>query len=130
MARQSYDDNRRLFAQTVKDVVLRWRSTLQDDEFYSMEYLGLFTEIWLMRGEAVYKTHCYRFVPRVGPQTAKKYVQKAIANGYLLESDNPHDRRSKLITMSPDLKALLDRNFDQTARELRKALKHRWPSGT
>jgi DNA-binding MarR family transcriptional regulator len=33
-----------------------------------------------------------------------KYVNKAVADGYLEEHDNPNDGRSRLIRMSPQLR--------------------------
>ena len=121
MSRQPSDEDRRVFAQALKQVGLHWQTILQDDEFHPLNYFDLFTEIWL-KGAPVSKTDCYRFMPGVSAQTAKKYVERAIARGHLLESANPQDGRSRLITLSPDLKTLLERNFDLTAQQLRKAL--------
>jgi DNA-binding MarR family transcriptional regulator len=39
-------------------------------------------------------------VKGVSVQTAMKYVNKAIADGYLEEIDNPTDKRSRLLRMS------------------------------
>ncbi len=125
MARELSDEDRRVFVQTLKQVEQHWQRVFRDDEFYSLNYYELFTEIWLKGGEPVYKTDCYRFMSGVSPQTAKKYLQRAITRGYLREGDNPLDKRSKLITMSPQLKTVIERNFDYTAAKLRKALQRR-----
>jgi hypothetical protein len=122
MSRQPSDQNRRVFAQALKQVGLHWQTVLHDDEFHSLNYFDLFTEIWLKGGEPVCKTDCYRFMPGVSQQTAKKYVERAVARGHLLERGNPRDGRSRLIALSPALKALLERNFDLTAQQLRQAL--------
>lgn len=121
MSRRPSDEDRRVFAQTLKQVGLHWQAILQDDEFHPLNYFDLFTEIWL-KGGPVSKTDCYRFMPAVSTQTAKKYVERAIDRGHLLESANPQDGRSRLITLSPDLKVLLEQNFDLTAQQLREAL--------
>ena len=62
-------------------------------------------------------------MPGLSRQTAKKYVVRAITLGYLVENNNPRDRRSRLITLSQDAKALVESNFDRTARNLRSALR-------
>ena len=121
MSRRPSDEDRRVFAQTLKQVGLHWQTILRDDEFHPQNFFDLFTEIWL-KGVPVSKTECYRFMPGVSSQTAKKYVERAIARGHLLESANPQDGRSRLITLSPALKALLEQNFDLTAQQLRQAL--------
>jgi hypothetical protein len=87
MSRQPSDQNRRVFAQALKQVGLHWQTVLHDDEFHSPNYFDLFTEIWLKGGQPVCRTDCYRFMPG-----------------------------------SPALKALLERNFDLTAQQLRQAL--------
>ena len=122
MSRRPSDEDRRVFAQTLKQVGLHWQAILQDDEFHPMNFFDLFTEIWL-KGEPVFKTDCYRFMPGVSAQTAKKYVERAIARGHLLERANPQDGRSRLIALSPALKVLLEQNLDLTAQQLSQALK-------
>jgi len=124
MSRQPSNEDRRVFAQALKQVGLHWQRVLHDDEFHSPNYFDLFTGIWLKAGEAVCKTDCYRFMSGVSTQTAKKYVERAVARGHLLECDNPQDGRSKLIALSPDLKVQLEETFDLTAQQLRKALEN------
>ncbi len=125
MAQHLSDEDRRVFAQTLKRVGLNWQDRFANADFYSPDYFDFFTEIWLRQGEAINKTDCYRFMSGVSRQTAKKYVQRAIEQGYLVERGNPRDKRSRLITMSPRLKGLLEQNYDQAAAELRKALRRR-----
>ncbi len=122
MARPLSDKDRFVLAQTLKRIGLAWQQMFREGDYCASNYFDLFTEIWLRQGEPVYKTDCYRFMPGISSQTAKKYLQHAIARGYLRESDNPQDKRSKLITMSPELKAIMEQSYDLTAHELRKAL--------
>jgi hypothetical protein len=127
MARQFSDQERRHFATALKRVGLAWQNRLQDEDFYSLDYFDLFTEIWLREGEQVIKTDCYRFMSGMSRQTAKKYVQRAIERGHLIERDNPRDKRSKLISLSPRITALVEQNFDHAAAALRKVLRRRPP---
>ena len=106
MARQPSHDERRVLAEVLKQVGANWRSSIGDDDFHSLEYMGLFTEIWLRGANPVMKTDCYRFMSGISRQTAKKYLERAIERGYLKETDNPRDKRSKLITMSPSVAAM------------------------
>ena len=53
---------------------------------------------------AVSKTDACDLVKGVSRQTAMKYVNKAIADGFLSEVDNPADGRSRLLRMSPLLR--------------------------
>ncbi len=127
MARQLNNDDRRVLAEVLKRVGANWRSSIGDDDFHSLEYMGLFTEIWLRGADPVMKTDCYRFMSGVSRQTAKKYLERAIERGYLKETNNPRDKRSKLITMAPSLATLLEQNYDHAAAELRKVLRRRRP---
>lgn len=128
MARPLSDKDRLVLARTLKRVGLTWQQIFREDDYGASNYLDLFTEIWLRQGEPVYKTDCYRFMQGISSQTAKKYLQHAVARGYLLESNNPQDKRSKLITMSPELTATVERSYDLTAQELRKALTGQQPT--
>lgn len=127
MSRHSTDEERRAFAQALKKVGQHWQAILQDEDFHPLNYFDLFTDIWLA-GEPVSKTDCYRFMPGVSAQTAKKYVERAITRGLLLESANPQDGRSRLVALSPALKTLLEQNLDLTAQQLRRALSGRYDS--
>ena len=122
MARPLSDKDRLVLAQTLKRVGLSWQEMFREGDYCASNYFDLFTEIWLRQGDPVSKTDCYRFMSGISSQTAKKYLQHAVARGYLLESDNPQDKRSKLITMSPRLRASMEQRYDRTAQELRKAL--------
>ena len=61
-------------------------------------------------------------VIRGKPLAIRLALTTLIARGHLLETANPQDGRSRLITLSPALKALLEQNFDLTAQQLRQAL--------
>ena len=81
-------------------------------EFYSAIYWDLFTGMWL-HNAPVKKTDVLGFMKAVkSPHTAAKYVDTAVRRGILIESDNPDDARSKLLTLSPEMKLRLDGFLD------------------
>ncbi len=100
-------------------------------EFYSAAYWDLLTRIWKSDGP-VRKTDALKFMTAIkSPHTAGKYVESAIRQGILLESDNPEDARSKLVSLSPETKRRLDAFFDEAVGELRessRAIERQGPS--
>lgn len=89
-------------------------------DFYSAVYWDLLTNMWRAR-QAVKKTDALRFMTSIkSPHTAGKYVDSAIRHGFLEESDNPGDARSKLIALSPSMRARLDAFLDHAVGEVRR----------
>ena len=59
------------------------------------------------------KTDALGFMTAIkSPHTAGKYIEQALSFGYLVETNNPLDARSKLITMAPDTRKRIDQFFD------------------
>jgi len=82
-------------------------------EFYSAAYWDLLTGIWRVSGP-VRKTDALKMMQAIkSAHTAGKYIDTALQNGILVEGDNPDDARSKLLTLSPDMRQKMDAFFDE-----------------
>ena len=97
----------------------RWIAVFDgNQEFYSAAYWDLLRGMW--RAEApVRKTDALSLMTAVkSAHTAGKYVEAALAYGYLIEQENPEDARSKLLTLAPDMRTKLDAFFDHVVKEM------------
>lgn len=90
-----------------------WVSAFHSAGFGDVYFSRLFTELWLRDAAAISKSDAYGLVKGVSAQTAMKYIRRAIAEGYLEEIDNPSDGRSRLLRMSPRLRALFTQVIDR-----------------
>ncbi len=99
---------RRRFLLALRELDDAWVAAFHKTGFGDVYFSRLFTELWLRGEAAVAKTDAYDLVQGVSHQTAMKYVNQAIAEGYLEEIDNPADGRSRLLRMS----ALAREQFD------------------
>jgi hypothetical protein len=95
---------RRRFLLALRELDDAWMAAFNESGFGDIYFSRLFTELWLREPVAVSKSDAYDLVKGVSVQTAMKYVNKAVADGYLEEHDNPNDGRSRLIRMSPQLR--------------------------
>src|SRR5450631_147011 len=105
--RRNKDDNSRTsrrrtrFLLALRELDDAWVAAFHKSGFGDIYFSRLFTELWLRDSIAVSKTAAYDLVKGVSVQTAMKYVNKAIADGYFEEVDNPAGGRSRLLRMSP-----------------------------
>jgi len=112
-------DSRQLRAQRTRFLLaLRelddaWVSAFHSAGFGDVYFSRLFTELWLREAAAISKSDAYGLVKGVSAQTAMKYIRRAIAEGYLEEIDHPSDGRSRLLRMSPRLRALFTQVIDR-----------------
>ncbi len=111
---------RREYLQMIDRIGMRWVEVFQGNtEFYSAIYWDLLTQLWRRDGP-VRKTDALKYMTGVkSPHTAGKYIQDAMDQGLILEEDNPRDARSKLVRLSPDMRARLDAFFDGAVGEVR-----------
>jgi len=107
------NDQHRLYLEFTDGIGQQWIDVFQGDtEFYSAAYWDLLTAVWRADGP-VRKTDALGYMTAIkSPHTAGKYIEKALAYGYLVEQDNPDDARSKLITLAADTRGRMDHFFD------------------
>lgn len=107
------------------DIILReWIEVFEGDtEFYDAAYWDLFTNMWRTR-TPVRKTDALKFMTSIkSAHTAGKYLDMALKHGMILEQENPADARSKLLTLSEDLRQQLDAFFDLVIGQMQKTCK-------
>ncbi len=111
---------RRLYLEMIDRIGANWMEVFRGDtEFYSTAYWDLLKEIWRAPGP-VRKTDALRFMSAIrSAHTAGKYVEGAIRRGILVEVDNPRDARSKLLSLSPEMRQRIDGFFDAAVGEIR-----------
>jgi hypothetical protein len=115
-------DQRKEYLNMIDHVGRNWLDVfLGDPEFYSAAYWDLLTRIW-KSDRPVRKTDALKFMIGIkSAQTAGKYLESAIANGFIREEENPKDARSKLVSLSQEMRGRLDVFFDQAVGEVKTA---------
>lgn len=118
------DQQRRSYLSFSNQIGLNWIKLFEGDmDFYSTVYWDLFRHLW-QESEPVRKTDAINAISGVkSPLTATKYIETALARGLIIEKENPRDARSKLLALSPQLRAQMDAFFDDTVDAMRKAVK-------
>ena len=116
------DDQRRGYLEFIDRIGANWVKAFEGDtEFYDAAFWDLLTHLW-RNPFPVRKTDAGRAITGVkSPLTAAKYIDRALQRGLIVEKENPDDARSKLLALSPPMRAQLDAFFDDAVHELRKA---------
>ncbi|WP_097460609.1 helix-turn-helix domain-containing protein [Mangrovitalea sediminis] len=112
-AADTLNGQRARFLQALQQLDEAWVIAFHETGLSDVYFSRLFTELWERGDKAVSKTDAYSLVKGVSPQTAMKYVHKAIKDGHLEEIDNPDDRRSRLLRMSPALQQRFEEVIDR-----------------
>ena len=99
-----------------------WTTLFGEDEFLDLHYMKLFAQMWVRHGEPMPRSDAYLCMKPFSFQTAMKYVNRAVERGYLQEIENPDDRRSRLLVMTPLLVSRVGTLLDYALDEFRKAL--------
>ena len=109
------------FVQALNAMDGTWVRFLQDKDVLDINYSDLYTGLWAAAAP-LRKQEALLLMRNLSPQTAKKYLDNAVAKGLLIELPDPSDGRAKLIALSPDLKGRLEDFFDNAIEIFRKAL--------
>ena len=110
------------YLEMTDNVGRNWLNVFKGDTgFYSATYWDLLTEIW-RAAKPVRKTDALRYMTAIkSAHTASKYIESSLQKGFLIETDNPRDARSKLVSLSPDIRERLDDFFDDAVGCVRRA---------
>jgi hypothetical protein len=115
-------ETRKKFLLAHLDMASRWGDLFDDKELDSLHYLDLFLGMWLHSDKLLTKTEVQSFMPRLGHQTAAKYINHAVDSGFIAEVENPEDSRSKLLALPKsivnDVNKLLDKSIDVMKKAL------------
>ena len=118
------DSQRRVYLEFTDRIGKGWIEVFEGDtDFYNAAFWDLFTHLW-RNPEPARKTDAGRAITGVkSPLTAAKYIDTALSRGMIIEKENPEDARSKLLVLSPPMRAQMDAFFDDAVHELRAAAK-------
>lgn len=109
------------FVRALNNMDAAWMDFLQEKGVFDMHYSDLYTGMWTAR-EPVRKQKAIQFMQNLGPQTAKKYLDKVIDQKLIIEIPDPQDGRAKLIKLDPDFNHRLESFFDHAIELFRRAL--------
>lgn len=115
MAVSARHQQRQRFVHALNSMDGAWMDFLKDVDFFDINYSDLFTGLWSAE-RPVRKQEAIQYMRHLGPQTAKKYLDKAIARHLIVEVPDPDDGRAKLIELSPHLKDGLEAFFDHAIK--------------
>ena len=92
-------------------------------KFYSAAYFDLLTGVW-QKGE-VTKSEALGLIKAIRSSSSiSKCLSAAIRNGFLIEHENPYDKRSQFVRLSPAMKKKVDKFFDDNIDEIKELLRY------
>ncbi|MCC5796467.1 MAG: hypothetical protein JJU48_03980 [Methylophaga sp.] len=103
-------------ALAIFDIDTFWANSFADTGLNDLDYCDLFTQMWLKRDQLMPKTELYEMMPNISRRTSVKYVQRALERGLLEEHECEEDRRMRLVTLSADCAARVERWLDFTCQ--------------
>jgi len=107
--------NRVEAARAIFDIDSFWAQAFADTNLNDLNYCDLFTQMWLMhQQDGLPKTELYELMPNISRRTAVKYLQRAIEEGMLEETESPRDRRVRLVSLSRRCIEKVQRFLDYT----------------
>jgi hypothetical protein len=122
MAFQYNTEQHRAYLHMINTISQHWLRVFDHNtDFYSAVYWDLLTRLWQAK-KPVRRTDALKCMTAVkSAATAGKYLNAAIRQRLLQEYPNPQDARSKVLELSPDVRARLDTFFDHAVEEVRQA---------
>ena len=124
-------EQHRAYLHMIDTIAQHWLRVFDHNtDFYSAVYWDLLTRLW-QANKPVRRTEALKFMTSVkSAATASKYLNEALRQRLLQEYPNPQDARSKVLELSPDVRARLDTFFDHAVEEVRRAnqgISHKGP---
>ena len=131
MAFQYNTEQYRAYLHMIDTISQHWLRVFgHNTDFYSAVYWDLLTRLW-QANKPVRRTEALKFMTSVkSAATAGKYLNEALRQRLLQEYPNPQDARSKVLELSPDVRARLDTFFDHAVEAVRRAnqgISHKGP---
>lgn len=110
---------RRAYLELMDRLTERWLDVFEGDtDLYSTAYWDLLTALW-SAGRPMRKTDALAAIKGIrSAHTAGKYIDAAIQRGLVIEEGNPADARSKLLRLTPVMRARLDSFLDDALEEV------------
>ena len=107
-------EQRREYINFTRKMGMDWIGVFEGNaEFYSADFWDLLTEMWYVNKPVMVSDALKSMKSIKSPFTARKYLQKVIDQGIVIESKNAEDERSTLVELSPEFRAKLDEFFDK-----------------
>lgn len=113
-------DQHREYMHLTRKIGADWVEIFEGNStFYSTDYWDLLTEMWYF-DKPMMVSDALKFMKSIkSPFTARKYLQKVIDSGIVIETKNPEDERSMLVSLSPEIRGKLDVFFDKTVDSMK-----------